>query len=296
MTDLTQYKRIVTSQEGEDGIIEIIFQKLNIQKGFCVEFGAWDGKLSSNTWNLWHNEEWSAVLIEGDAEKATQLSQTINDFPKVRAIHTFVNIRGEDSLDNILQRENVPTDFELLSIDIDGDDYYIWKSLQNYSPKLVIIEHNPTFPPHVEFIDQPGSRDFGCSALALVNLGKEKGYELICCTVTNSFFLRKELLKALGIQKTSLEELFQYDRINYVVSSYKGCAFVTKNELCWVYIDSLKGIYRQFFSSLDYNQHQLNRLLFISHDFFDGLLPGLRFFQKVYQNIKKIVTFRSQRK
>lgn len=83
MKGLIQYSKNITSQFGEDCIIEAIFQKLGIEKGYCVEFGASDGKDLSNTWNLWHNRGWNAVLIESDPVKVAALSKNVKDYPNV---------------------------------------------------------------------------------------------------------------------------------------------------------------------------------------------------------------------
>ena len=73
MQDLSNYRNKITSQDGEDGIISAIFEKLGVGTGWCVEFGAWDGLKLSNTWDLWHNKGWSAVLIEGETKKFADL-------------------------------------------------------------------------------------------------------------------------------------------------------------------------------------------------------------------------------
>ena len=76
--NLLNYRYNITSQYGEDGIIEEIFNRiLNLEKDFwCCEFGAWDGKLFSNTWNLLNNKHWHGVLIEGDKRKHPELVKT----------------------------------------------------------------------------------------------------------------------------------------------------------------------------------------------------------------------------
>ena len=66
MNPLAQYKRTVTSYQGEDGIIEHVFEVIGTTSKWCVEFGAVDGKSGSNTWNLIKNKGWSAVLIEAN--------------------------------------------------------------------------------------------------------------------------------------------------------------------------------------------------------------------------------------
>ena len=68
-TPFLQYSNNITSQFGEDGIIKEIFNRIGTKYKICVELGAWDGKHFSNTWNLWFNNEWHAILIEADKNK-----------------------------------------------------------------------------------------------------------------------------------------------------------------------------------------------------------------------------------
>ena len=99
---LLSYMRNVTSQAGEDGIIEKIFEIIKENDKWCVEFGAWDGKKSSNTWNLITNKGWFGVLLECDSERYKQLLMTYKDNPKVTCINNFVEFEGLYCIDNIL--------------------------------------------------------------------------------------------------------------------------------------------------------------------------------------------------
>ncbi len=135
---LATRKQTVTSQWGEDGIIESIFERIGTNNKWCCEFGAWDGKHLSNTWNLIHNRGWQGVLIEGEKSRASKLS----NIPGVVPMCAFVEVSGRDSLDILLSRTPIPYDFDLLSIDIDNDDYYVWEGLTKYRPRVVIIEIN----------------------------------------------------------------------------------------------------------------------------------------------------------
>ncbi|HEY4799646.1 MAG TPA: hypothetical protein VII99_11260, partial [Bacteroidia bacterium] len=170
---LSSFEYNVKSQFGEDGVIDEIFKRIKNQDKICVEFGAWDGEHLSNTWNLWHNLGWSSYLIECDKEKFDTLEKSIAAFPKVKAINAFVMPEGENSLDNILSKTNIPKNFDLLSIDIDGDDYYVFENLNSYRPKAVIVEFNPTVPPHLEMVQERG-QFMGASALSVIQLGKRK--------------------------------------------------------------------------------------------------------------------------
>src|SRR4051812_46672022 len=122
MDPLAKYRKNVTSQWGEDGIIEEILERLKMnadgEKRTCVEFGAWDGKHMSNTWRLWHDKGWDAMLIEGDRKRWQNLKEDVKPFSKVIAHNAFVRNSGPNSLDSILENSNI-RQVDLLSIDID---------------------------------------------------------------------------------------------------------------------------------------------------------------------------------
>lgn len=197
--------RNITSQFGEDGIIETVLKLIGDGSKWCVEFGAWDGKLYSNTWNLINNYGWCGVLIEGDRKRYRELLARYSDNPRIICVNRFIQFQGLDSIDNILGRTPIPKSFDLLSIDIDGNDYYIWDSMSAYNPRVVVIEYNPSIPDDIEFI-QP--KDFkvnqGSSILSLTKLAQQKGYELIAATDGNLIFVLQEYFTLLGISDNSV--------------------------------------------------------------------------------------------
>ena len=104
--NLLEFKKNVFSQNGEDGILEYIFEKLSDllpSEKWCVEFGAWDGKHLSNTFNL-VKKDWNAVYIEGDSEKYNDLLKTTESYPKIVPINAMVGFEESDTnkLDNLL--------------------------------------------------------------------------------------------------------------------------------------------------------------------------------------------------
>ncbi len=151
---LLQYQRNIASQTGEDGIIERIMELLRPSQKFCVEFGAWDGKLHSNCFNLLKNKGWSGIMIEANNDKYRELVGTYASDDRVTTVNRFVDFEGANSLDNLLDEFKAPRDFALLSIDVDGCDYYIWEALAHYSPEVVVIEINPTVPNDVLFVQE----------------------------------------------------------------------------------------------------------------------------------------------
>lgn len=221
------------SQNGEDGIIlkalELIQAKTledNADKKFVVDVGAWDGKHLSNTYHFISNHGYGSVLIECDKKKFKELKRNTNRFENQFLVNKFINFEGESDLDSILKTTPVPNNFDLLSIDIDGMDYYIWESLTLYRPKLVIIEFNPTIPAYVNFIQ---SKSFavkhGSSSMALINLGLSKGYVLIAKTHCNLIFMAEHFANSIDFDKTAIKaesERFFDENATYLFSGYNG--------------------------------------------------------------------------
>lgn len=198
------------SQFGEDGIIEECLSRISEVTDlsqWCVEFGAWDGQYLSNTCNLVKNFYYHAVLIEGDAERFRALEKNFKDQP-VFLKRRWVELDGQDSLDSILSETPLPFDFDLLSIDIDGADYWVWESVKEFKPKIVVIEFNPTIPNSVHFVQD---RDIhiaqGSSAKAISMLGEQKGYGTVAATWCNLVLVRKEFLHLFPESKQDLENL-----------------------------------------------------------------------------------------
>lgn len=221
------FRKTVTSQWGDDGIIEEICKRIGVENTFCVELGAWDGKYLSNTWDLWHNKGWSAILIEGDQKRAKELQKSVRNFERVKTYNAFVSPHGENSLDQILTKLEAPIDLDLLSIDLDGDDYYVLESLVKFTPRIVVIEYNPTVPPEIDLVQAQGEY-FGASALALVNLAKAKGYGLVCCTQTNCFFVLQSAYRKLRMLEPPLPEVFPRGNLTYVITSQAGLAYLSR--------------------------------------------------------------------
>jgi len=148
---LSAYARDVYSQTGEDGIVAQALAMLPARNRWCVEFGAWDGKHLSNTFRLVEEDDYEVVLIEGDAEKYRRLRADYPYQDRGTFVHGLVGWTEQDGLDAILSGTAAPQDFDLLSIDIDGNDYHVWAAVKKYRPKLVLIEFNPTASNRIDF-------------------------------------------------------------------------------------------------------------------------------------------------
>ena len=204
---LREYAANATSQWGEDGIIRRIFELIRLENRFCVEFGAWDGKRFSNTWQLLDRCGWRGVLIEGDPARFAELQVNYPAGGRATLINRYVGL-GEDSLDDLLAATDCSREPDLVSIDVDGLDWHIWQSVTNYQPRVVVVEFNPSIPNDVLFVQASDARlNHGCSLLALVELGKQKGYELAATTPCNALFVEQSLFPRLGIADNDIDSM-----------------------------------------------------------------------------------------
>jgi hypothetical protein len=266
----------VTSQKGEDGVLAKILEVLEVRSGWCVEFGAWDGKHLSNTYNLIANAGFSAVLIEGGEKRFKDLVATFGTNPKVIALNEFVGFTPADSLDVILARTPIPLDFDVLSIDIDGNDYHVWKAVTRYRPKVVVIEFNPTIPTAVEFV-QPADMGVnqGTSIRSMCQLGKEKGYELVAATDYNCFFVRSEDFAKFGIEDNSVEALRpNEDLVTYIFNGFDGTVFV-------------RGYGKIGWHGVPYRERKMQQVARLFRRFPDTYGPVMKALSKHYRSLKK---------
>jgi hypothetical protein len=189
------YGHNIHSQNGEDGIISELLNRLNLKNPsdrWCVEFGAWDGIHLSNTFALVEGG-WKAVYIEGQESRFQALIKTTKKYPNIFPIRAFVSrySNEENSLDRLLADTSVPKSFDLLSIDIDSYDSDVWESLVNYFPKIVVIEINSLVPPGIYW--RHGVRTAGNTFSETLKVGIKKGYTLVCHT-GNLIFVKNELM------------------------------------------------------------------------------------------------------
>jgi hypothetical protein len=223
-TGLATYASNVYSQYGEDGILERILELIDDRNRWCVEFGAWDGLHLSNCANLIRNREYAGVLIEADTARFAELEANYGNVPNMTALRAFVGFGPGDNLDTLLADVDMPEDPDVLSIDIDGNDYHAWAATQRLHPKVVCIEFNPTVPNALEFV-QPADASVqqGSSVRSLVRLGNEKGYELAFCTEANALFVDTRLFPRLGIRDNSLDALRDDSPwVTYLYSGFDG--------------------------------------------------------------------------
>lgn len=198
MIDLSQKENNVTSQQGEDGIIQAILEEIGTTNRVCVEFGALDG-ITDNTFLL-KLTGFEVIGINGEART-----------PNVHEAWLTA-----ENCNDIFKELNVPKEFDVMSVDVDFNDYYIWKAL-DYRPRLLIMEYNASIPPTESRVVRyepertwNGTNYFGASLLALDNLCKNKGYTLVYCESmgVNAFWVRTDCMTE-NLEPLLVEEAYQ---------------------------------------------------------------------------------------
>lgn len=220
------------SQFGEDSIIEKIFEIIGTQSKFCIEFGAADGLECSNTAYLWKHKNWKSILIEPDESKYQKLMKNISGYNCI-PINMSVGCDANNSLDFIIkQKLKIEDTVDLLSIDIDGNDYYIFESLEALHPRVIICEYNPTIPVSFDIYQAYTDKfyQFGCSVKALMRIAQEKGYKLIALTEANAIFVEEKEIPKFSDYEIDCEKIKIEDHIKYLITCYSGEPIIVGNK------------------------------------------------------------------
>lgn len=222
--NLNRYEHRAYSQNGEDGILLYLFSLLGTTDRRFVEFGIGDGK-QCNTANLSLNFGWSGLLMDIDpinvqTANAYYSQQLAPDSHRVKIIQAQVTA---ENINQILTNHNFTGELDLLSIDIDSNDYWVWQAIEVIKPRIVVVEYNASFgrSRHLIVPYQPEFRArafhisgfyHGASLAALVQLGQAKGYILAGCDSAgvNAFFVRQDVANGKLAAKSPEEAFFPH--------------------------------------------------------------------------------------
>jgi hypothetical protein len=195
---LLSFSAKVNSQNGEDGIIAEIFNRIGTTNQIFVEIGVENG-FECNTAFL-AACGWSGHWIDSSANMVQTICKYRDKLAKsVKGWQRFITAENAVA---IFEAAGVPNEFDLLSIDVDQNTYYIWEALRHYRPRVVVVEYNSAIPPSVDWRVQysldrcwDGTQNFGASLKALEYLGRQLGYNLVgCdCSGTNAFFVTQDI-------------------------------------------------------------------------------------------------------
>jgi hypothetical protein len=200
---LSDYEFRVFSQGGEDGIIQSLVDRVEVGPKVFVEFGVEDYR-EANTRFLAEHDNWTGLVIDGSRENIERVrSSEVCWRQNLRAVEAFVT---RDNINGLISEQGIGGEIGLLSIDIDGNDYWVWESIEVVAPSLIIIEYNHRFGSEAAVTipyDEKFRRGekypiyyFGASLRALCLLGQRKGYAFVGGTSNgvNAFFVRRDKL------------------------------------------------------------------------------------------------------
>ena len=226
-SDINKHELKIFSQFGEDGIIDYLVKKTEITSKYFIEFGVEDYN-ESNTKFLLEARNWAGEIYETNKEHINNIkNQDLYWRYNLNVKNVFVTKKNINLLvKNFLEKNNI-NQLGLLSIDIDGVDYWIWKELTVTNPEIVIIEYNARLGyeksivvPYEENFQRlkkhHSSIYFGASLNALYKLGIEKGYSLVGTNLngSNAFFIKKDLIKKSGLLELKPLECFNINSFN----------------------------------------------------------------------------------
>ena len=190
---MKQYEKQVYSQNGEDGIIEYIFEKIGTTNKIAVEFGVSAGG-SGNQANTRYlcDKGWKTIWFDGAPLNYPP--------PGGIFVQTFLTSKN---ICSVFKEQNVPIELDLLSIDVDGNDYHLREALSGYKPRVCVMEYNGCYDATTEYIMPENDSYvwsnketiFGASLLSLTKQANRLGYDLVYCDENgvNAFFVRTDI-------------------------------------------------------------------------------------------------------
>lgn len=193
----------VFSQWGEDGILQHLLKHISVPRKIFVEFGV-ENYTESNTRYLLLNGSWAGLVIDGSPKNI--------EFIKSDDLYWRYNLKAEsafitrENINDLIRRNGISGEIGLLSVDIDGNDYWVWEALDAVFPSIVVVEYNARFgaeravtvpydPRFVRVVAHHSNIYYGASLAAFGLLGKRKGYSFVGCNMAgnNAFFVRSDL-------------------------------------------------------------------------------------------------------
>jgi hypothetical protein len=202
--ELAAHEFQVYSQWGEDGIIQYLLRHVRIPRKLFIEFGVED-YTEANTRFLLVNDDWAGLVLDGGEANIGAIRRAdIYWRHNLKAVQAFIT---RENINDLLREHGVTGEIGLLSIDIDGNDYWVWEACDAVSPAIVIVEYNSRFgpdravtvpydPAFVRHQAHHSGAYYGASLAALVALGQRKGFAFVGSNRAgnNAFFVRRDLL------------------------------------------------------------------------------------------------------
>ena len=229
----------VFSQWGEDGIIDYLISNLDIENKTFIEFGV-ENYSEANTKFLLLNKNWSGFVIDSSYENVQNIKK--NELYWKYSLTAKSEFITKENVNSVLGESNFDKNLGLLSIDVDGNDYWIWEQIKDIDPSIVVIEYNSGFGKEKSYV-VPYEKNFqrlkkhysgiyyGASLKALIKLAIKKGYSFITCNSAgnNAFFVKKDLLND-KVKENNLEKGFVINKFRESRTKEGNLAYLSKIE------------------------------------------------------------------
>ena len=224
---LTRYGCKIYSQTDEDGIIHEIFQRIGTTNKKFVEFGVGNG-LENNTLALLF-QGWSGLWIEGSKNYCAAIEQGFTQTVQrgiLRVENAFITV---ENIDEIITRNVKEPEIDLLSVDIDGNDFHVYEAIRSVSPRVIVFEYNAKMGPFIRYCMRYNEQhtwnatdNFGMSLKFLEEKMRARNYALVGCNLfgLNAFFVRCDLLEDKFLAPYTAEQ--HYETAKYNLGNYSN--------------------------------------------------------------------------
>ena len=237
-SNFNDYEFQVFSQFGEDGLIQYLIDRIEIKNKTFIEFGVEQYK-EANTRFLLINNGWSGLVMDGSSENIQLIkSDDLYWRTNLKAVSAFID---SNNINQLIGDGGFHGEVGLLSIDIDGNDYWVWKSLEIVSPQIVVCEFNALWGPEL-MVSIPyaplfsrgeahySNLYFGASLAAMTSLGRSKGYSLVGVNLAgnNAFFVKNDCMN--GLISLSPEDAWRPAKFRESRSLDGGLSYLSQGE------------------------------------------------------------------
>jgi hypothetical protein len=216
----------VYSQADEDGIVQEIFKRIGMTNRTFVEFGVESGIECSTVKLL--IEGWNGLWIEMAADHVQAIKRVFADFIAENRLRLRQSKVTTENINGLIADAGLAGEIDLLSVDVDGNDYWVWQAISQVRPRVVVVEYNATLRPPMSLVvpyDPDWAWDatnyYGASLEALTRLGRKKGYRLVGCSFSgvNAFFVRDDLCADKFLEPATAEMHYEPPRYYFQPSA-----------------------------------------------------------------------------
>ncbi len=245
--NLPDYEFKIFSQWGEDGIIQYLTRAIEIKNKTFIEFGVEDFS-ESNCRFLLMKDDWKGFVIDGSLRNMVRLKNSYFYWRHhLVARQAFIT---RENINALLEESGFDKDLGIMSIDLDGIDYFVFEVIETYRPRILVIEFNSVFgldrkisvPYRADFCRSKAHHSnlyFGASLAALAYLGDQKGYALVGTNTAgvNAFFVREDLLSE-RIERRTVAEVYHPSNCRESLDEFGDNTYLTANDR----LEAIKGL------------------------------------------------------